>query len=103
MNPNYCIVVFLCVLVPSFAMQNHTGAKRFKRAKMEKISVKTNDYSPVILHMPMEGSGKPNLTKMSPKPDADSISILSGGPGKPKKRIKRVKRAKMDSREPKWK
>ena len=72
------------------------GAKRFKRAKMEKIGVKPNAYSPVILHMPMEGSGKPNLTKMSPKPDTDSLSILFGGPGKPKKRIKRVKRAKME-------
>ena len=62
---------------------------------MEKISVKPNAYSPVILHMPMEGSSKPNLTKMSPKHAADSLSILFGGPGKPKKRVKRAKIEKM--------
>ena len=52
--------------------------------------------------MPLGGSGKPNLTKrdktekISGKPDADSLTILFGGPGKPKKRIKRVKRSKME-------
>ena len=72
------------------------GPNQVKRAKMEEISAKPNAYSPVIFHMPMEGLGKPNVTKISPKPDVDSLSILFGGPGKPKKRIKRVKRSKME-------
>jgi len=80
MNTNYCIALFLCFLVPSFAMQKHSkGVGRIKRSKMEKLNAKPNPNAPAILYLPLGGSGKPQCLPSAGAKLAQLVPMMFAG------------------------
>merc|ERR1719492_80889 len=71
--------IFLCILVPSFAVQKDSKVDRIKRSKMEKMSSKPNPDSPAILYLPLGGSGKPQCLPAAGAKLAQLVPLMFAG------------------------